>query len=117
MSKDSSEEFKALAGLLAHEREALLSGDLAALPQLVLAKEALLERVQAADAPAKEQLAAIRKAADANHALLSAALRGVKAAQMRLDAIRSGGAALSTYDASGKAKTHDGTKSSIERRA
>jgi flagellar biosynthesis/type III secretory pathway chaperone len=107
----------ALAQLLAEERACLLSGDLAALPRLILAKERLLELVQGASAPPAEVLDRLKAAAERNQALLDAALRGVQAARARLETVRNGGPALNTYDAAGRSSTVGGRGPSVERRA
>lgn len=107
----------ALAQLLAEERACLLSGDLAALPRLIAAKERLLGLVGSAAAPSAAVLARLRDAAERNQGLLDAALRGVQAARTRLETMRSGGPALNTYDASGRAATLGDRGPSVERRA
>jgi flagellar biosynthesis/type III secretory pathway chaperone len=110
-----------LLALLADERRALLSGDLAALPDLVAAKERLVPLIEAgtgegaATDPAR--LSRLREAALANQDLLEAALRGVRAAQTRLAAARGNGPALSTYDARGAAAPLGADRPAVERRA
>jgi hypothetical protein len=107
----------ALSQLLSEERACLLSGDLAALPRLIAAKERLLSRVEAAPAPPTAVLARLRDAAERNQGLLDAALRGVQAARARLETVRNGGPALNTYDASGRGATLGDRGPSVERRA
>jgi flagellar biosynthesis/type III secretory pathway chaperone len=115
MSRSDTSAQRLLA-LLAAERKALLAGELAALPDFVVAKERLTAALSSAP-PEAGELVRLRVAAASNQALLEAALRGVKAARARIDAARSGGAALSTYDARGKSSTWGTGGSSFERRA
>lgn len=105
-----------LVALLEEERRVLLAGDFAALADLGDRKERLLAIAESSTRPDAPGLAALRSAAEANRLLLAAALRGVRAARERLDTARSGGPALSTYDASGRAETH-GRGTTVERRA
>lgn len=107
-----------LERLLEEERAALLGGDLARLPTLIAGKERLLLALEQATArPDATALDRLRERATANQALLDAALRGVRAARARLETARTGGPALSTYDARGKAESHAPARPSVERRA
>lgn len=113
-----SDPVAALERLLEQERAALLSGDLAQLPKFIAGKERLLLLLeQAAARPDAAALDRLRARAMANQLLLDAALRGVRAARARLETARSGGPALSTYDARGKAESHAPARPGVERRA
>lgn len=103
--------------LLEQEREALVSGDLARLPALIADKERLLAALERGAPPGAAALERLRARATANQVLLDAALRGVRAARARLETARSGGPALSTYDARGKAESHAPARPNVERRA
>jgi len=116
MARNDATPAGRLLDLLADERRALLSGDLAALPAYIVAKETLVAAVEAA-APDQTMLERLKKAAASNQALLDAALRGVRAARARIDVARNGGATLNTYDAKGKSATYGATRPSFERRA
>lgn len=85
----------ALETLLDQTAEALLRGDLAALPGLT---EAIEAATPPRDQPSAERL---RAKAERNARLLQAAARGVKAAKARLADITSG-PVLTTYDARGR---------------
>lgn len=85
-----------LEELLDQAAEALLRGDLAALPALTEAIDS--ETGSAADVPGAERL---REKADRNARLAQAAARGVRAARGRLSEIASG-PVLTTYDALGR---------------
>lgn len=106
-----------LAALLAEERARLLAGDLAVVPALIFRKERLLSHLQTGAPPPAPVLERLKAAAQANQGLLDAALRGVRAARERLESLRAGGAALSTYDARGRAATLTSARPSVERRA
>ncbi len=86
-----------LEELLDQAAEALLRGDLAALPALT---EAIVSETGTAaeDVPGAERL---REKADRNARLAQAAARGVRAARGRLSEIASG-PVLTTYDALGR---------------
>ena len=87
----------ALEALLDRTAVALLRGDLAALPGLTEAMEAV-----AATLPHDQSLGpALQKKAERNARLLQAAARGVKAAMARLGDITAG-PVLITYDARGR---------------
>jgi flagellar biosynthesis/type III secretory pathway chaperone len=107
----------ALRRLLKDERLALLSGDLAALPALIADKERLLGALGGGSAPDATALERLRYAAVGNQRLLEAALRGVSTARARLETVRSGGPALSTYNARGQSETHGTARPNVERRA
>jgi flagellar biosynthesis/type III secretory pathway chaperone len=107
----------ALERLLERERAALLAGDLAQLPALIAGKERLLPALEHAARPEAAALDRLKARAEANQVLLDAALHGVRAARARLETARSGGPALSTYDARGKAESHAPARPSVERRA
>lgn len=115
---DTDEALSALEGLLDVERHAIRNGEFGGLDQLAAKKSALLDRISASgprpDAGALDRL---RIKADANQRLLAAALRGVRAAQRRLDMIRRASRSLNTYDNLGRAQTIGGGNSTVERRA
>ncbi|MEL7211323.1 MAG: hypothetical protein AAGK92_01600 [Pseudomonadota bacterium] len=88
--------------LLESEREMLLGGDLGGLAELSKEKEALLPNMRHLDGDAQTRL---RSAADQNHALLGAAMRGLRGAIRRINAISGAGAPLQTYAANGDRAT------------
>jgi flagellar biosynthesis/type III secretory pathway chaperone len=112
-----SDPIAALGRLLKDERKALLSGDLAALPALIADKERLLDALADVPLPNAPALERLRNAAKGNQRLLDAALKGVRTARARLETARSGGPALSTYNARGQAESHGTGQPSVERRA
>lgn len=87
----------ALESLLDQAREALLSGDLAALSGLDDAILAAADAVSALDATAIRR---VQRKAERNAKLLQAASRGLRSARDRMAEIASG-PRLSTYDARG----------------
>jgi hypothetical protein len=93
-----------LLDLLARERAALLDGSIAALPSLVAGKERLADELAAGESRGAADLSRLRAAAQTNEALLAAALRGIADARARLEILRDGGPALTTYDARGVAQ-------------
>lgn len=105
-----------LLALLGEERAALLAGDLTALAALADRKEALTDTLESEGA-APRDAQEITRAAQANQALLQAAMEGLKAASARLDLARSGGPPLSTYGADGRSEIHTADRPRVERRA
>lgn len=105
----------ALAALLVSEREALLSGDLAALADLADRKQRLLAELDGA-AVERPLLATILSRSKSNQSLIEAALRGVRKARERLEVARAGGATLDTYDARGNTASYSARRG-LERRA
>lgn len=84
-----------LDDLLDQAAAALLAGDLPALA-------ALAQRIEAADLPGdRASVARLQGKAQRNARLLEAAMRGVKAARLRVAEITSG-PTLTTYDARGQ---------------
>ena len=108
---------RAMETLLGAEREALMAGDLARLPELIAAKERLLPTLETGGvtggATAAERL---RRRAEANQALIAAALGGLRMARARIETARAGGPALSTYDAQGRAGENGAPRPSLTRR-
>ena len=84
--------------LLERERTLLMGGNLEALSEIAKQKEAMLPNVRTLNADAQARL---RASADQNHALLGAAMRGLRGAIRRIKAISGAGAPLQTYSASG----------------
>ena len=88
-----------LEGILDETRKALMAGDLAALAGLALAAEQTLTRLKPDCTPeAAERLA---QKARPNERLITAALRGMKAATRRVRELTDDGR-FSTYDANGR---------------
>ena len=84
--------------LLESERDMLLGGDLRGLTDITKEKEALIPNMRSLDADARTRL---RLTADQNHALLGAAMRGLRGAIRRINAIGGAHAPLQTYSANG----------------
>lgn len=99
---DLSAIVASLNDILASEREHLLAGRLGALTGTTQTKEALLERLSTSNAPA-EEIERLRKQAERNQALLSAAARGIGAARDRIATLRSTPLPTRTYARNGTA--------------
>jgi len=93
---------EALDRLLAQERAALLSGNLARLAPLVREKHQALARLENAGA-SKTDLDRLMQAGERNQALLAAAARGIRAARDRLTTIQAGPQPMRTYAKDGAA--------------
>lgn len=107
-------EIESLERLLDVERFAIRAGAFDGLVEIASRKEVLIDTLGGVDA---ETLARLRKKAEGNQRLLSAALKGVRAAQRRLDMIRRASRSLNSYDALGRARTIGSAGPNVERRA
>ena len=101
--------------LLESERAILLEGNLDALSEIAKQKEALIPDMRSLPQSAH---ADIRAGAEKNHALLGAAMRGLRGAIRRINAISGANAPLQTYSATGVRSALDqGRKRDFESRA
>lgn len=105
---------EALERLLDVERHAIRAGAFVELADIVSQKEALVGKLGGVSA---EGLAHLRGKAEQNQRLLVAALKGVRAAQRRLDMIQRASRSLNSYDALGRARTIGSGGPNVERRA
>ena len=107
-----------LEALLREEREGLLRGDHAVLASLAERKEALFADLgAAASSLPRDRLEHIRREAERNGELLSAATRGLKAVGRRLAEIRAAHGPLNTYSSTGTRRTLGAGRGALERRA
>lgn len=88
--------------LLETERDALMGGRLEALPELLQAKENLIDRLNALDGLDGDDLGALRGKAQRNQALLDGALRGIRSVANRFSTLRKIRRTLETYDRQGR---------------
>ena len=102
--------------LLDDERAALVSGNLPAIEEIAARKAALADRLAGARV-ASETLAALKRRAEENAALLDAAARGLRTATRRLSEIRSANGPLRTYGQDGAERRLGLAKGSFEKRA
>lgn len=106
-----------LDDLLAREAEALRTGQLVSLGDLLPEKESLLALLpDQVDLP-ERRIRDLRLAARRNGALLQAALKGLQAAQARLDQMRGRGAPLRTYGQDGQRQTIGPQRGALNLRA
>lgn len=99
-----AEAAKALLDLLRSQRDAILAADrtsLASLPHDIASAAQRLLR----EGASPESLQAIRTAAEANGALIAAALGGFRAGRRRAEAMARARDLLESYDAEGRART------------
>lgn len=109
---------RAFDAVLDDERSALIAGAFDRLETIAADKLRLLEAAQAAGASADErQWRALRVKNARNGALLEGAQRGLQDGRARLELIRNGGAALTTYDRYGQTVQHGGSRAKVEKRA
>lgn len=114
MNTDMSETAEMLEAVLEVERYVLSTGNFGTLTEIIAEKSRLIDMLDAEDAGS---LARLQESARQNQALLDAALKGMRAAQQRITAIRQAGHTLNSYDDQGRAKQIIGDHRSVERRA
>jgi len=112
----SSSAIQDLLAVLDREGEALRKGDLAALPAIAEEKNACSLALQTQRATQAE-FEILRAKASANASLLAAAIRGIKAARHRLNALSEVRNTLSVYGPSGHMDRVSTAQSGIERKA
>lgn len=118
MPADAPSLIASLDTLLRAEAQTIRQGDFAAFATLAERKSSLVDHlVGLSRRDAAPALARLKARAEANQALLSAALEGVKAARARVDAIRRVGTSLDTYDSAGRAQSVTFGGGAVERRA
>lgn len=105
-----------LRAILARERAALMTGDYAHLNDFAEEKDRLLPQI-AATRPSRDALGDLQRAMAANQALCAAALRGVRSAKARLDALAQVEATLTTYDRDGTIDVRAPDHATFERKA
>jgi len=105
-----------LLSVLDEEGNALRKGDLAALPKIAEEKSRLSVEIKK-QAVTQQQLEILRAKASANASLLAAAIRGIKAARARLDALSEVRDVLSVYGPAGQIERVPTKRSDIERKA
>ncbi len=108
---------KRLRTILAEERELILSGRLTDLPALVARKEVGLSVYLKDVPPARPELVALRRDLLANQTLLESAAKGIRAALIRIEAIRAVESGLTAYNAQGENVRHGQSAPVMERRA
>jgi len=106
----------ALEQILVNERAALLSADYGALDKLAADKETHLS-LMAQNPPDDAILAVIKAKMNENQDLIATALRGVRAAQERLDALEAVRDGLTTYDPAGRVASITTPQSRFEKKA
>ena len=108
----------ALDGLLDSERHAIRAGAFQGLDRLAVEKERLLEAIsRAAGGVTRVELAALKAKAARNQRLLAAAIKGVRAAQRRLQMIQRASRSMTTYDSLGHCQEIGADPGTVERRS
>lgn len=104
--------------LLDRERQALLVGDLDQIARILLLKEALIDRINALEAPERDHLNGVQAKFTRNQMLLNGAMDGIRAVADRMADLRRVRQSLETYDGNGRKTRHSTrTQGSVERRA
>lgn len=106
---------KEMSRLLDSERDILLGGNLQALSKISKEKEAMIPNMRTLDPAARLRL---KSSVDQNHALLGAAMRGLRGAIRRINMIGGASAPLQTYGANGnRSSLQQPRKRDLEKRA
>lgn len=117
MVNNADKTIKRLDEILENEREFLLNGELGSLTELADEKERLLEALADHEAENRTAIEPIARKLKRNEELLSSALEGIRSVARKLAELRENRRALDTYDKTGRKKSVDTTKSSVEKRA
>ena len=96
------EIFAQLDDVLEHEREALITGNLEALTDLLEKKERLFDMFEQVSFDDRGHLEALHEKVTRNQALLDSALQGIKAVSERMATLRRVRRSLETYDQTGR---------------
>ena len=102
--------------VLRAEREAIVSGNYAALDKIALDKERAFDRL-AAVSPPIDQLRHIKAEVESNQMLMGSALRGFRSAMDRLEAMRKVQDGQVTYGADGQLIAQRSAQSKLEKKA
>ena len=106
-----------LKELLKRERDALISGDLSAIPDLVEQKELLIADLSRSQHEG-EDLESVKTRLLHNQAMLESAMEGIRAVANRMKELQEVRSGLQTYDRSGKRhQIGGGYKPKLEKRA
>ncbi|SFT96275.1 hypothetical protein [Sedimentitalea nanhaiensis] len=117
-TEDPRDLIDELDNALDRERNALLQGDLEQIGELMLAKERLIENINALQSIEQQQLAAVQKKVTRNQALLASALDGIRAVANRMADLRRVRSGLETYDHQGQKQSFGmQTRPNVEKRA
>lgn len=102
---------------LTAEATAIRTADFSGLEALIKEKARLTDQLgNVRPAPTADMLERLRRRARHNALLLQAAMRGLRAARSRIDALQNG-SDLRTYDRSGALASASGTRPTLEHRA
>jgi len=111
---DTTDLIAGLEEVLDLERHAIRHARLGDVAEIVRRKEELVAAIGPAQAAEVQRL---RPRFEENQRLLGAALRGLRAAQRRLEMIRNAGKGIESYDSRGRARKIGADAASLERRA
>ncbi|MBD3785498.1 MAG: hypothetical protein IE922_00825 [Sphingomonadales bacterium] len=114
MRDNTEEAVDRLVDLLRLEREAIRQGEFDSLTDLAERKAAAMSAL--AGTPMKKLMTAQQMALE-NQRYLNAALKGVKAAQTRLQIILKAAQGFNSYDHTGRARAISQDSGTVERRA
>lgn len=107
-----------LDALLDIERQALLSGDLSALEDIVDDKENLIDALNAAEFAEPEPIADVSEKVKRNQVLLEEALQGIRSVAKKLAELRRARREFDTYNQLGQKRRIEGdAETSVEKRA
>jgi len=118
MASDASRLLDEIVDILDEERRRIRAAEFAGLGRIAALKADLVTRLEVAAGPLHAgRLAGIAVASRDNLRLLEAALRGLRAARTRIEAIRGAARGLSLYDDRGRALSIVPAGGGVERRA
>ncbi|PIE16230.1 MAG: flagellar biosynthesis protein FlgN [Rhodobacterales bacterium] len=101
MQTDPKRLTDSLLDFLEKERRAILAGNLNEMKRIAAEKERLMSRYQSVQ-PDQKSLENLREKIARNQALLTAALKGIRAVTVKLGALRGGQIQMTTYNKDGQ---------------
>ena len=116
--KTADEIFEALDSVLEREKEALLTGDLKLIEDLMTEKSDLIDKLNGLGATEAFELDVLRNKADRNQVLLGGALDGIRRVSERISDMQKLRYSFDTYNSRGQKQTIEGeVVRKVEKRA
>ncbi|GGA10614.1 MAG: flagellar protein FlgN [Rhodobacteraceae bacterium] len=113
-----NELLQTLSVLLDREREALLEGELATIPEIMAEKSRLIDSLAGVEIDRIEAVRPLHLKLRRNQALFDQSLAGIRSVAKRLGGLRDAGKLMEVYDVTGRrARIGSAEKGRLERRA
>ncbi|TQS71476.1 hypothetical protein ERN12_10625 [Rhodobacteraceae bacterium] len=114
MRKKTENKTRELIELLKKEKEFIVSSEINEVLNLSPRKEALIQEIKEYS---NDEINLIKNFTEKNQNLLIESLKGIRSAQLRVNAIHKATQGFSSYNSDGKSKFISGTESGIKKRS